>query len=280
MNLIISKFSSSEINQGKVAFGSFFLLNHKDKYVLHILTSEPEKNYAEFVKRIKPFCKIEFYNSDILEHISETCKDFKSIILLHQNTLTLQQIDIYYDYFKNFQMVGNLRYQTEYDLINEGYNIPFVDGVFSNGWLMLNNIEFDMDYVQRFINTFKIQRTRKDFDEIFLSFLCVSKLKTPDISVESTYYHNTSLENLKLVYFSENPYNAYPWSNTEKTIYIFYYIEEYKKICKIFKCDFLKPQKIPTLNEFENDLKHRFIFKGWDKVFIPFCERDYHFDFF
>ena len=99
---------------------------------------------------------------------------------------------------------------------------------------MLNNIDFDMNYVDKFIKTFKIQRTYKGFDEIFLSWLCLSKLKTPDISVESTYYHYTKLEGLKLVYFSENPYNAYPWTKTNKLIYIFYYIKEYKKYCNIF----------------------------------------------
>ena len=77
-------------------------------------------------------------------------------------------------------MVGNLKYQTYFELLEKGFKIPFVEGVFSKGFLMLNNIDFDMNYVDKFIKTFNIKRTYKDFDEIFLSWLCLSKLKTPD----------------------------------------------------------------------------------------------------
>lgn len=275
--LLISKFTSSEINQAKVAFASYFLLNYKDSYELHILTSEPEENYAEFVKRIKPFCKIRFFNTDTLEHISESCKEFKSIILFNQNTLTIEQIDENFRVFQQYQMVGYLRYQTEFDLIKEGYQIPFVDGVFSNGWLMLNNIQFDMEYVKKFIETFKISRDRSDFNEIFLSWLCISKLKTPDISVESAYCHSKKLDNLKLVYYSDNPYNVYPWVKNNKTVYIMYYIKQYLKISELFKCEFcdiVKKQYIPSLKDFETDLKEMYNFRGWNKVFIPICERD------
>lgn len=275
--LIITKFTSKEMNQAKVAFGSFFLLNLKSSFELHILSNENAENYKEFIRRIKPFCNIEIINDNILGHISKNCKIYKHIILLNQNTLTLQPIEPYFDYFKKFQMVGNLKYQTQFELLEKGFKIPFVEGVFSKGFLMLNNIDFDMNYVEKFIKTFNIKRTYKDFDEIFLSWLCLSKLKTPDISVESTYYHHTKLEGLKLVYFSENPYNAYPWTKTNKLIYIFYYIKEYKKYCEIFKCDFLQEQKIPTLKDFNEDLKKRFTFSSWDKVFIPYSERKIRF---
>jgi hypothetical protein len=262
----------------KIALGSFFQCNFKNSYSVTILGDEDEdlkKFLSLYTKNIK------FKNIDLLEALR--ISDDETNIFIHPNSLTLKPIEDDFSWFSQFQMVGQTRYWLESELWNEGLKIPFVSGIFSDGFVMFNKLykpDLEQEYINRFCSTFKIERNHKDFEMIFLSWLCIKKLAVTDISAESKFFHSTTVKDLRHIYFSDNPDNLYPWSVdiNFKLPYIFEHLNTYYQYAEKFKCSFAqlvkRNSKMPLMS-FEQDFRRRFEFRSWRNVFIPPNERNF-----
>lgn len=255
-------------NCAKISLISYLSKNLRDSYDIHILCS---KSYDfEFLKK---YGTVKVCNDELLDHLYET-QTYKNIILLNEKTFCIGEIDNNFTIYKQFHMTGNLRYQDEFDIME--YKIPFVTGVFSDGFMFLSNLKFNKDDPDKFMKTFKFNKT-ENFTRIFLSWLCTKKLKVSDISAETRHYHSLTLDN-RLIYFSDDQ----PWNNItlEKTPYIYRYLDKYCSFAQQLGCDIEFIENIKNKitdnieSEFQEDLKYKYTYRTPYHVYIPLCERE------
>ncbi len=265
----------TEIDPALVALGSYFDNNHTFQYSVQILTSlndEVLKPIKDLLARFQ--VKASFTNGELLETIGSILPE--PVIILNEKSLTLKPVEPLFKYFLKYEMVGHCRYQLKHIFPQ----VPVVDGIFADGWMVLNKVRFTPVYIKMFSKTFKIPREHPLFDLVFLSWLCRFKLQTPNIGNESSFFHYDRIDDLKIINFCKNPGNAFPWKKSKIKIYLFYYIKQYFLFAQKYGCS-EETLKIIKWNfrfelfkrEFEEDLKDKFTFISWHRVFIPFSER-------
>lgn len=262
----------------RVSMGSYLFSNYRDSYEVHLLNYKGLQK-QKLTQEFSNYANLKFIDGELLEYLWKIKSNFEFIILLDQATLTLERFDKSFDFFSRYELCGGAKYYSEFIY----KHIPFVKGVFSRGFMLIHNIQFELDDIDKFSRTFNIGKNNVEFAELFISFVATTKLKL-DISNESCYFHSENLRDLSLIYFSDNPAHEYPWIvfPSESKCYITWYLDKYLEFANLCKCtgEFIRiigenvKHKF-NIEQYFKDLNDKFKFKSWDKVFIPANERTF-----